>query len=53
VAGNLFTSPFQIFIVATAFGFANRDTVLGLCGMQAALVLFGYDIEQQIKKIYN
>jgi hypothetical protein len=27
--------------------------VLGLCGMQAALVLFGYDIEQQIKKIYN
>jgi hypothetical protein len=49
----LFTSPFQIFIVSTAFGFANRDTVLGLCGMQAALVLFGYDIEQQIKKIYN
>jgi len=49
----LFTSPFQVFIVATAFGFANRDTVLGLCGMQAALVLFGYDIEQQIKKIYN
>jgi hypothetical protein len=27
--------------------------VLGLCGMQAALFLFGYDIEQQIKKIYN
>jgi hypothetical protein len=25
----LFTSPFQIFIVSTAFGFANRDTVLG------------------------
>jgi len=49
----LFTSPFQVFVVATAFGFANRDTVLGLCGMQAALVLFGYDIEQQIKKIYN
>lgn len=49
----LFTSPFQVFIVATAFGFANRDTVLGLCGMQAALVLFGYDIEQQIKKIYQ
>ena len=49
----LFTSPLQVFIVATAFGFANRDTVSGLCGMQAALVLFGYDIEQQIKKIYN
>lgn len=49
----LFTSPFQIFIVVTAFGFANRDTVMGLCGMQAALVLFGYDIEQQIKKIYK
>ena len=49
----LFTSQFQVFIVATAFGFANRDTVLGLCGMQAALVLFGYDIEQQIKKIYK
>jgi hypothetical protein len=49
----LFTSPFQVFIVATTFGFANSDTVLGLCGMQAALVLFGYDIEQQIKKIYK
>jgi hypothetical protein len=49
----LFTSPFQVFIVSTAFGFANRDTVLGLCGMQAALVLFGYDIEQQTKKKYN
>jgi hypothetical protein len=49
----LFTSPLQIFVVATAFGFANRDTVSGLCGMQAALVLFGYDIEQQIKKIYK
>jgi len=49
----LFTSPFQVFVVATAFGFANRDTVLGLCGMQAALVLFGYDIEQQIKKKYK
>ncbi len=49
----LLTSPLQIFVVATAFGFANRDTVTGLCGMQAALVLFGYDIEQQIKKIYK
>ena len=34
----LFTSLFQIFIVVTAFGFANSDTVLGLCGMQSALV---------------
>ena len=49
----LFTSPLQIFVVATAFGFANSDTVTGLCGMQSALVLFGYDIEQQIKKIYK
>jgi len=49
----LFTSPLQIFIVSTAFGFANRDMVLAQCGMQAALVLLGYNIEQQIKKIYK
>lgn len=49
----LFTSPFQIFIVSSAFGFASRDTLLAQCGMQAALVLLGYDIEQQVKKIYK
>jgi hypothetical protein len=49
----LFTSPLQIFLVSTAFGFANRDTVLAKCGMQAALVLLGYNIEQHIKKIYK
>jgi hypothetical protein len=26
---------------------------MGLYGMQSALVLFGYDIEQQVKRIYN
>jgi hypothetical protein len=49
----LVTSPFQIFVVSSAFGFTNIDTVLGQCGMQAALVLLGYNIEQQIKKVYK
>jgi len=49
----LCTSPLQIFLVSVAFGTTNISTLLGQCGMQAALVLFGYDIEQQIKKIYN
>jgi hypothetical protein len=49
----LCTSPLQIFIVSVAFGTTNITTILGQCGMQAALVLFGYDIEKQIKKIYN
>jgi len=49
----LFTSPLQIFVVSTAFGFGNRDTVVAHCVMQAALVLLGYDIEQYIKKIYK
>ena len=49
----LCTSPLQIFIVSSAFGFTSIDTVLAQCGMQAALVLLGYDIEQQVKKIYN
>ena len=48
-----FTSPFQILIVALAFGFGNLDTLLGAMGMQATLVLLGFDIEQQIKKIYK
>lgn len=48
-----FTSPFQILIVALAFGFGSLDTLIGAMGMQAALVLLGYDIEQQIKKIYK
>ena len=48
-----FTSPFQILVVALSFGFGNLDSLLGAMGMQAALVLLGYDIEQQIKKIYK
>ena len=48
-----FTAPFQILIVALSFGFSNLDTLLGAMGMQAGLVLLGYDIEQQIKKIYK
>lgn len=47
------TSPLQILIVSTSFGFATVDALLGQCGMQAALVLLGYDIEQQIKKVYK
>lgn len=48
-----FTSPLQIIIVSSSFGFATLDSLLGQCGMQAALVLLGYDIELQIKKIYK
>lgn len=48
-----FTSPFQILIVSLSFGFASLDTLLAHAALQAALVLFGYDIEQQIKKIYK
>lgn len=48
-----FTSPLQILIVSTAFGFANLDSLIGQCGMQAALVLLGYDIERQVKKLYK
>jgi hypothetical protein len=44
------TSPLQILIVYLSFGFGNLDILLGAMGMQAALVLLGYDIEQQIKK---
>jgi hypothetical protein len=49
----LCTSPLQIFLVCVAFGTTNISTLLGQVGMQAALVLFGYDIEHQIKKIYK
>lgn len=49
----LLTSPFQIFIVSTAFGFSNMDTVFGHFCMQGALVILGYDIEQQTKKVYK
>lgn len=49
----LCTAPLQIFLVCVAFGTTNISTLLGQVGMQAALVLFGYDIEQQIKKIYK
>lgn len=48
-----FTSPLQVVIVSSSFGFATVDALLGQYGMQAALVLLGYDIEQQIKKIYR
>lgn len=48
-----FTSPCQILIVALSFGFATSDSLIGFFHMQAALVLLGYNIEQQIKKIYK
>jgi hypothetical protein len=48
-----FTSPLQILIVSSAFGFATVDSLLGQIGMQAALVLLGYDIERQVKKMYK
>jgi hypothetical protein len=48
-----FTSPLQILIVSSSFGFATADALIGQAGMQAALVLLGYDIEQQVKKIYK
>jgi len=48
-----FTSPLQILIVSAAFGFATLDSLLGQSGMQAALVLLGYDIERQVKKVYK
>jgi hypothetical protein len=48
-----FTSPLQILIVSSSFGFATVDALIGQSGMQAALVLLGYSIEQQIKKIYK
>jgi hypothetical protein len=40
-------------IVSSSFGFATVDALIGQSGMQAALVLLGYNIEQQIKKIYK
>jgi hypothetical protein len=48
-----FTSPLQILIVSSSFGFATVDSLLGQSGMQAALVLLGYNIEHQVKKIYK
>jgi hypothetical protein len=48
-----FTSPLQILIVSTSFGFATPDSLLGQCRMQAALVLLGYNIEQKAKKVYK
>lgn len=48
-----FTSPLQILIVSSSFGFATVDSLLGQSGMQAALVLLGYSIEKQVKKIYK
>jgi hypothetical protein len=49
----LFTSPCQAVLVSIAFGFGSLDTLLGHFGMQTALVLFGYDIEQQVKKLFK
>jgi hypothetical protein len=46
------TSPLQIILVALSFGISNIDIILGFFGMQVALVLLGYNIEKQIKKIY-
>lgn len=49
----LFTSPSQAVLVSIAFGLSNVDILIGHFGMQAALVLFGYDIEQQVKKQFK
>lgn len=49
----LLTSPLQIVVVSMSFQFVTVDTLFGLFGMQAALVLLGYSIEQQIKKVYK
>lgn len=49
----LFTSPCQAVLVSIAFGFGTLDTLLGYFGMQAAMVLFGYEIEQQVKKVFK
>jgi hypothetical protein len=48
-----FTSPLQILIISSSFGFATVDSLIGQSGMQAALVLLGYDIERQVKKMYK
>ena len=47
-----FTSPLQVLLVALSFGVSNIDILLGYFGMQLALVIMGYGIEQQIKKTY-
>lgn len=47
-----FTSPLQVLLVALSFGVSNIDILLGYFGMQLALVIMGYSIEQQIKKTY-
>lgn len=49
----LFTSPLQIVLVSLSFGFGSLDVLLGHFGMQGALVLLGYSIEQQVKKVYT
>jgi hypothetical protein len=49
----LFTSPCQAVLVSIAFGFGSVDTLLGYFGMQAAMVLFGYEIEKQVKKVFK
>jgi len=49
----LFTSPCQAVLVSIAFGFGTLDTLLGYFGMQAAMVLFGYEIEKQVKKVFK
>ena len=48
-----FTLPLQILIISSSFGFATVDSLIGQSGMQAALVLLGYNIEQQVRKIYK
>lgn len=48
----LVTSPFQVVLVAIAFGFSDRDQLLSWACAQAALVILGYSIEKQIKKVY-
>jgi hypothetical protein len=40
-------------LVSISFGFGTVDTLLGHFGMQAAMVLFGYEIEQQVKKVFK
>jgi len=47
-----FTSPLQVVLVALSFGISNIDVILGFFGMQLAMVLMGYSIEQQTNKRY-
>ena len=48
-----FTSPLQVLLVALAFNIKNIDVLLGYFGMQLALVIMGYNIEEHIERVYT